>query len=80
MEELSLIIQLFALVLVVVISCILTRRWVAMTCAVFIMLLTNIVAQIIVAGEGPGACVGFVALPLYGVGASWLTFKLRRVK
>ena len=35
--------------------------------AVLAMLFANIVAQIVIAGDGPGACVGFVLLPTLGI-------------
>jgi len=40
---------------------------------VVLMLCANVVGQIIIAGEGPGACVGFFILPLYGALAAWIT-------
>jgi len=35
--------------------------------AIAVMLFANVAAQIVIAGGGPGACVGFVFLPLWGV-------------
>jgi len=50
-------------------------------CVVFgvlAMLFANIFGQIIIAGEGPGACVGFVILPVYGVGVSLVSIHITR--
>jgi len=40
------------------------------------MFLVNIIAQIIIAGGGPGACIGCVGLPYIGIVTAYLTHKL----
>jgi len=38
---------------------------------------TNVIAQILVAGGGPGACVGMVILPIYMIAAGYLGWFIR---
>lgn len=40
------------------------------------MFLINILAQIIIAGEGPGACMGSFALPTLGIISAYTTYRL----
>ncbi len=43
-----------------------------------LMFIICIVAQIVIAGGGPGACVGIVVLPLYGYLVSWAALAVAR--
>jgi hypothetical protein len=51
------------------------KRW-ALAVGPVIGLLVDVVAQILIAGGGPGACLGFVAFPLSGLLISWLTLRI----
>ena len=62
----SLIIQLITLLLVAVYSANVLDFRKAFTFGCYTMLLANIFGQLIIAGGGPGACVGFIGLPLWG--------------
>lgn len=63
---LSLFIQLFTMIYILIASP-RNRKGTAIWHGAFFMLLANIVGQIVVAGGGPGACVGMVALPTLGM-------------
>lgn len=41
-----------------------------------LMFIVNFLAQVLLAGEGPGACAGAVILPVYGLAASRLMLGL----
>ena len=43
------------------------------------MFAVNFVAQVVIAGEGPGVCVGAFVLPLYGYLASWAALTLAKL-
>ena len=72
-ELLSLCIQVFALAIVCLFSKTARSRRAKIIFAVILMFFVNIGAQIIIAGEGPGACVGFVGLPILGVMVAMIT-------
>ena len=44
-----------------------------MILSIVIMVAVNIVGQIIIAGEGPAACLGFIVLPIFGCVVAWIT-------
>jgi hypothetical protein len=67
-EMMSLIIQLLTLLLVAVYGVHKANIRIAFKFGCYTMLLANIFGQLIIAGGGPGACVGFIALPLFGGG------------
>jgi hypothetical protein len=60
----SLIVQLLGFVIAFVVGLACAPRKSPMVAAVVLGLIVNVVAQILIAGGGPGAFVGFVALPL----------------
>lgn len=71
---LSLFIQVFTMVFVLVTAHRFGKG--AFAFGAFAMLLANIVGQIVVAGGGPGACVGMVALPAYGMLMAWVSLSV----
>ena len=75
-ESLSLLFQIVGFVAVAVFTFLCRRRRWAIAIGPVFGLAIDIVAQIIIAGGGPGACVGFFVFPLYGLVISWLTLKL----
>ena len=77
-ESLSLLFQIVGFVAVAVFTFLCRRRRWAIAIGPVFGLAINIIAQIVIAGGGPGACVSFVAFPLYGLAISWLTLKLAR--
>jgi hypothetical protein len=72
----SLMVQGWGLMATVAFTCICHRRKWALAIGPVLMFIVNFIAQVLLAGGGPGACVGAVVLPLYGLAASWLTLKL----
>ena len=77
-ESLSFLFQIVGFVAVAVFTFLCRRRRWAIAIGPVFGLAINIIAQIVIAGGGPGACVGFVAFPLYGLAISWLTLRLAR--
>jgi hypothetical protein len=65
-EMMSLIIQLSTLLLVAVYGANVLDFRKAFIFGCYTMFLANIFGQLIIAGGGPGAFVGFIALPLWG--------------
>jgi hypothetical protein len=63
-DTLSLIIQLLGFALAFVVGLASPGNKSPMAVAILLGLVVNVVAQIVIAGGGPGALVGFVALPL----------------
>ena len=49
-----------------------------MPLSVVIMVAVNIVGQVIIAGEGPGACCGFILLPVLGCVVAWITVSISK--
>jgi hypothetical protein len=76
MAFLSLMVQLWGLIAVVWFTFLWRQKKWALVVGPVLGLLVNIVAQIAIAGGGPGACVGFAAFPLYGLVISWLTLRI----
>ena len=52
------------------------RKGIAIGIGIVLMLIANIVGQIYIAGGGPGACCGFIALPSYGALVAWITVRI----
>ena len=77
-EIMSLIIQLVTLFLVAVYGANVLDTRKAFIFGCYMMLLANIFGQLIIAGGGPGACVGFIALPLWGGGVGCLAVVLAK--
>jgi hypothetical protein len=73
---LSLMLQVWGLIVVVAFTLLWHRRKWALAIGPVLMFIVNFVAQVLLAGGGPGACAGAVILPLYGLAASWLTLRL----
>lgn len=76
MDFLSLTIQVWGAISVVAFTFMWRRKKGALAVGPVLGFLANIVAQILIAGGGPGACVGFVAFPLCGLLISWLTLRI----
>ena len=76
LDFLSLIVQILGAIGVVVLTFTWRRKNWALAVGPVLGLLINIVAQILIAGGGPGACAGFVVFPLCGLLISWLTLKV----
>lgn len=77
-ESLSLLFQIVGFVAVGVFTFLCRRRRWAIAIGPVFGLAIDIIAQIVIAGDGPGACVGFVVFPVFGLVISWLTLKLAR--
>lgn len=76
MEFLSLMVQVWGVIAVVAFTFMWRRKKWALAVGPVLGFLVNIVGQILIAGGGQGACVGFVGLPLYGLIISWLTLRI----
>lgn len=76
-EIMSLIIQLSTLLLIVVFSITFPNKKKAMMFGVCSMLLANVLGQLVVAGEGPAFCVGFVILPFWGILVAYVSIIIR---
>jgi len=74
-EFLSLVVQIAGLTAVAPLTLLCRRKRWAWVVGPALGIVVNIVGQIVLAGGGPGACVGFFAFPLYGGLISWLTLK-----
>jgi hypothetical protein len=78
-DWLSLCLQTFGFLVVCILSLYITRTGIALIVAIIIMLVINFVAQVLIAGEGPGACVGLVALPYLGCIVVLVTQKIQNI-
>jgi len=77
-ELLSLLIQVSCLIFLFIL-CFYTNKFKIMIgVAVLLMIVINFIAQILIAGEGPGACVGIIALPYLGVLVVFVAFGIKR--
>jgi len=75
-ERLSLIVQISALVVVFLFTLISSKKENCLLFAAIFMFIINIIAQIVIAGGGPGACLGMIALPSLGIMVAFVTFWL----
>jgi len=75
-DLISLLIQVTGLLLTIQYAIYRPKKAEAVPVGIFIMLCANVGGQICFAGEGPGAAVGFIALPIYGVIATLITVKI----
>jgi hypothetical protein len=75
-DFLSLMVQVWGAIAAVAFTFMWRRQKWALAVGPVLGLLVNIVAQILIAGGGPGACVGSVGFPLYGLVISWLTLRI----
>jgi len=79
MEEwLSLCVQVLGFIMVIAFSLFAIPKYVKVIVGVLLMFFTNIVAQIVIAGGGPGAFVGCFGLPFGGFLAAIVTDSLVR--
>jgi hypothetical protein len=65
-ETCSLLLQLWGLLVTAIIAAKTRSKSISIPLSVVIMVVVNIVGQMIIAGEGPAACLGFIVLPIYG--------------
>jgi hypothetical protein len=77
-ETCSLIVQILAICIAGVLGAV-CRVKSAVSIALGEAVVANILAQIVIAGGGPGACAGFILLPAYCAGAALLGAALRRL-
>ena len=75
-EDTSLIIQLIALLVALCMGLFHESRP-KITTLGLIGITTNVIAQVLIAGGGPGACAGMVVLPLYVIAAGYLGWFIR---
>lgn len=75
-ELASIVIQLFGVLCTAAVGGMFGRKYVPLVGTVM-GLIINVVGQILVAGGGPGACVGFVFLPLVCIVAGYLGYAIR---
>jgi hypothetical protein len=66
MSFLSLMVQIWGLIATFALTFMCRRKKWARSIGPVLMFAVNFLAQNIIAGEGPGACVGAIVLPLYG--------------
>jgi hypothetical protein len=78
-DAFSLIVELLGLVLAFILGVLWPRGKSPMAAAAVLGLVVNVVAQILIAGGGPGAFVGFVAVPLLCMLAAVLGKGLRTI-
>jgi hypothetical protein len=71
-----LLVQVWGLLTVVALTLLWRRRKWVLAVGPVLMLVVNFVAQVLLAGGGPGACAGLLVLPFYGLVVSWLTLRL----
>jgi hypothetical protein len=83
--ELSLLVQILCLIFTAFYSVINYKK--IKSCllfAILVMLFANIFGQIIIAGGGPSAFVGWIILPLYGaivaLGAVYITRLVKKIR
>ena len=72
-ETCSLLLQLWGLLVTAIIAAKTRCKRISIPLSVVIMVVVNIVGQMIIAGEGPAACLGFIVLPIYGCLVAWIT-------
>jgi hypothetical protein len=75
-ELYSLYLQILGLIIVALFAWRIKKKREAYSFAICFMFIINLIAQVIIAGEGPGACAGAVVLPLYGVIIAWICVRL----
>ena len=66
LELCSLLLQSWGLLVTVIIATKTKSIRISIPLSIVIMVIVNFVGQVIIAGEGPGACVGFFLLPILG--------------
>ena len=77
-ETCSLLLQLLGLLVTVIIAAKTRSKRISIPISVVIMVSVNIVGQMIIAGEGPAACLGFILLPFLGSVVAWITVSISK--
>ena len=72
----SLFLQILGLIIVGLFAWRIKKKSYAILFGIIFMFIINFVAQIVIAGGGPGACVGAFALPVYGAIVALICFNL----
>lgn len=75
-ELTSLFLQILGLIIVGLFAWRIKKKRQAILFAIISMFIINFVAQVVIAGEGPGACAGAIILPFYGVIVAWICVSL----
>ena len=75
-ETLSLLVQIAGLTIVFLFAFFSSNKTRCFLFAIIFMFFVNILAQIVIAGEGPGTCLGMIALPSLGLFIAFVTFEL----
>lgn len=77
-ETFSLLLQLLGLLVTAIIAAKTRSIRISMSLSVVIMVAVNIVGQVIIAGEGTAACLGFIVLPILGCVVAWITVSISK--
>jgi len=77
-ETCSLLLQLCGLLVTAIIAAKTRSIQISIPLSIVIMVGVNIVGQVIIAGEGPGACVGFILLPILGCVVALITVSVSK--
>ena len=78
-ETCSLLLQLCGLLVTAIIAAKTRSIQISIPLSIVIMVGVNIVGQVIIAGEGPGACVGFILLPILGCVVALITVSVSKI-
>jgi hypothetical protein len=73
LELCSLLLQTWGLLVTAIIAAKTRSIRISIPLSIVIMLAVNFIGQVIIAGEGPGACAGFIVLPFLGCTIAWIT-------
>ena len=77
-ETCSFLLQSWGLLVTAIIAAKTRSKRISILFSVVIMVAVNIVGQVIIAGGGPGACIGFIFLPILGCAVAWITVIVSR--
>ncbi len=72
----SLLLQIIGLIIVGLFAWRIKKKRYAIIFGIIFMFIINFVAQVVIAGEGPGAFAGAFILPFYGVIVAWICVSL----
>ena len=77
-ETCSFLLQLLGLLVTVIIAAKTRSIRISIPLSIVIMVAVNIVGQVIIAGEGTAACLGFIVLPIWGCVVAWITVSISK--
>lgn len=75
-ERLSLMLQIIGLLVVVVFSLMTRKLKLSIFFAVIIMIIVTVIAEFMIVGGGPAACMNVFALPVMGCFLAWVSIAL----